>query len=79
MKTIKTTEKFDKDGNLIERVTETVETIEMSPFQPPINPLPFYAPLPQPIIIQPQQPYYRPWEITCGQNVCQTTTYGSIQ
>lgn len=34
MRTIKTTEKFDGDGKLVERVTETTDTFETQPYYP---------------------------------------------
>lgn len=34
MKTTKVTEKFDDNGRLIERVTETTESFEMAPTSP---------------------------------------------
>ena len=79
MKITKTTEKFDKDGNLIERIVVTEETIETAPAMP-FTPAPYW-PYPQPVIItQPHHPTYRPFEITCGMAVIPgSTVCGGIQ
>jgi hypothetical protein len=76
MKTRRVTEKFDDQGRLVERIMEEEETFELAPIQP-FNPLPFYPPIPQPIIITQPQPSFPPWTITCGYNLGGAT--GGIQ
>ena len=68
MKTVKTTERYDASGNLIERITETTETFEAIPWYQP-----YYVPyMPQAV---PTIPATDPFKITwtCG-NVCGETT-----
>jgi len=61
--TIKTTEKYDSNGKLIEKIVE-IHNDEVV-FQPSFVPVPYYpaSPIPYP------QPYFTDQIVTCG-NVC---------
>jgi len=66
MRTVKTIEKFNAKGKLIERIVETTDTQEMSPLQQPPS-WPYYLPYSVPYMPSYSTP------VTCEPSVTWTT------